>query len=374
MDDDISYLLLTPGPLTTSRTVREAMLRDWCTWDAEYNALVNDIRRRLVRLACAGDGYTAVLVQGSGTFGVEATLGSVIPPTGKALIVNNGAYGQRLVQIADRLRIDRVEIAQPETEAADPDRVRRALRDDPLLTHIALVHCETTTGLLNPAEAIGRLAAEYGKTLVLDAMSSLGGIPFTAEQVRADFLISSANKCVQGVPGFSFVIARRELLERTGGWARSLSLDLYDQWREMEEKGGKWRYTSPTHVVRAFAQALDELDAEGGVVARHRRYRANHEVLLAGMAAAGFRTLLSRSLLSPIITAFLYPDDAAFSFHAFYEALKRRRFVIYPGKVSAAATFRIANIGHVFPEDMTDLTRHIAEVAREQGLRLPRPA
>jgi 2-aminoethylphosphonate-pyruvate transaminase len=248
------------------------------------------------------------------------------------------------------------------------------LRNDPAITHVALVHCETTTGLLNPAEDIGRLAAEYGKAFILDAMSSLGGIPFTAEQVKADYVVSSANKCVQGVPGFSFVIARRGLLERTCGWARSLSLDLYDQWREMEEKGGKWRYTSPTHVVRAFAQALDELGAEGGVAARHRRYRANHEVLLAGMTAAGFRTLLPRSLMSPIITAFLYPDDPAFSFLAFYEALKRRRYVIYPGKVSTAATFRIANIGHVFPEDMADLTRHVAEVARELGLRLPRPA
>jgi 2-aminoethylphosphonate aminotransferase len=237
VDEDIPYLLLTPGPLTTSLSVRRAMLRDSCTWDADYNALVNDIRRRLVRLATAREDYTCILMQGSGTFAVEATLGSVVPPDGKILIVNNGAYGRRMVQIADRLRIARVEISLPETEPADLDRMKRALSVDPSITHVAMVHCETTTGLLNPAAEVGRLAAAFDKTFLLDSMSSLGGIPLTMESLGAHFLISSANKCLQGVPGFAFVVAERSRLEMTRGWARSLSLDLFDQWREMEEQG-----------------------------------------------------------------------------------------------------------------------------------------
>ena len=371
MDDDIPYLLLTPGPLTTSRAVKEAMLRDWCTWDDDYNALVQEVRARLVRLATGRDGYTAVLIQGSGTFAVEAALGSLVPPDGKVLVVNNGAYGKRMVQIAERLRISHVELRFAETEPADPACLDVALASDLAVTHVAVVHCETTTGMFNPAAEVGRVAARYGKTFLVDAMSSFGGIPLTMEGLGAHYLVSSANKCIQGVPGFGFVIAERSRLEGTKGWARSLSLDLYDQWREMEEKGGKWRYTSPTHVVRAFRQALDELDAEGGVAARHKRYRANHEALVGGMEALGFRPLLPPERRSPIITSFLSPDDPAYSFAAFYEALKRRRFVIYPGKVSEADTFRVGTIGHVFPDDVRQLVSAVGEAMRELGMRVP---
>jgi 2-aminoethylphosphonate-pyruvate transaminase len=309
-------------------------------------------------------------VQGSGTFGVEAALGSLVPPDGKLLIVNNGAYGKRMVQIADRLRIARVEIRVLETEPADPSLVDRSLSADPAITHVAMVHCETTTGLLNPAADVGRVARLHGKTYLVDAMSSFGGIPLSMESLGAHAIVSSANKCIQGVPGFTFVVAERALLERSRGWARSLCLDLYDQWQEMEENGGKWRYTSPTHVVRAFTQALDELDAEGGVTGRFRRYRANHNRLLAGMEAIGFRPLLPLTLQSPIITSFHFPPDGAFAFPALYAALKARRFVIYPGKVSNADTFRIGTIGHVFPADIDSLTQNIAEVVREFGWRM----
>lgn len=369
MDPDIPYLLLTPGPLTTSKTVKQSMLRDYCTWDREYNDLVTEIRRRLVRLATvnsqsnASGAYTSVLMQGSGTFAVEATIGSVIPPAGRLLVVNNGAYGQRMAQIAARLKIDVVELAHTEVEPADPARVEQALRQDPRITHVALVHCETTTGMLNPAAEVGRIARRHGKIFILDAMSSFGGIPFTIEEVGAHYLVSSANKCIQGVPGFGVVIADRAELEKTAGWARSLSLDLFDQWREMETKGGKWRYTSPTHVVRAFATALDELDAEGGVPARHKRYCENHRVLVEGMQRLGFRPLLAPEHRSPIITSFLYPDDApSFSFQTLYDALKQRGFVIYPGKISQAETFRIGTIGHVFPRDFERLIECMGEV------------
>ena len=362
------YLLLTPGPLTTSRTVRQAMQREHGTWDGDYHALVNRVRRRL--LAVAGDppDGTVVLMQGSGTFGIEATLGSVLPPQGKLLVVDNGAYGRRMAQIADRLRIDYRVLEQPETQPADLEVIERILRDDPRITHVALVHCETTTGLLNPAEAVGRLCEEYGKVFVLDAMSSLGGIPFTMQQLGAHFLVSSANKCLQGVPGMALTVAHQPTLQQTAGWARSLSLDLYDQWQEMEQGAGKWRYTSPTHVVAALDQALLELEEEGGVAARYRRYCENHRVLLAGMNGLGFRTLLARQHQSPIITSFVCPADARFSFPAFYNALKHRGFLLYPGKVTQAATFRIGTIGHVFPEDIERLIHHIREVLIDWGI------
>ncbi|MCE9546047.1 MAG: 2-aminoethylphosphonate--pyruvate transaminase [Planctomycetia bacterium] len=370
MDADIPYLLLTPGPLTTSRTVRQAMNQDLSTWDVDYNAIVESIRSQLVRLATTRTGYTSVLMPGSGTFSVESILGSVIPPDGKVLIVNNGAYGERMVHIAKRLKIAVTPIDQLETERADLARIDAALAADKAITHVAMVHCETTTGMLNPVAEVGQIVARHGRKYIVDAMSSFGGIPLTMEGLNAQFLVSSANKCVQGVPGFGFVIMPQTEIEATRGWARSLSLDLFDQWREMNEKGGKWRYTSPTHVVNAFAQALQELAAEGGVAARHARYSENHRRLVAGMQGLGFRCLLPSQWQSPIITSFLFPDDKRFSFNEFYDRLKRRRFVIYPGKVTNAETFRIGNIGHVFPEDMDLLVREIEAVIGEMGVRL----
>lgn len=370
MDDDIPYLLLTPGPLTTSRTVREAMLRDYSTWDVDYNTLVNDVRTRLVKLATSREGFTSVLMQGSGTFAVESTIGSVIPPDGKLLVVNNGAYGARIVAIARRLKIDCVDLAFTETESPDLAKIEQAIQQDQRITHVAMVHCETITGMLNPAAEVGRIVAENGKTYIVDAMSSFGGISLSMESLHASYVISSANKCIQGVPGFGFVIAARDKLEASKGWARSLSLDLYDQWREMEQHGGKWRYTSPTHVVRAFHQALLELDAEGGIAARSARYRENHRRLVGGMREIGFRTLLPDEMQSPIITSFHCPNDPRFDFAVFYDRLKTRRFVIYPGKVTNANTFRIGTIGHVFPDDIDLLIKNISDVVRELNLRI----
>jgi len=363
VDDDIPYLLLTPGPLTTSRTVREAMMRDYCTWDDDYNSLVNEIRSRLVTLASEEKAaYTSVLMQGSGTFAVEATIGSVVPPAGKLLVLVNGAYGRRIAEIASRLQIDHVAIEQEETESTDLARVAERLQRDSAISHVAMVHCETTTGMLNPVAAVGEQVHAAGKIFIVDAMSSFGGLPMTMESVHADYLVSSANKCIQGTPGFGFVIADRQKLAATDGWARSLSLDLYGQWQEMEEKSGKWRFTSPTHIVRAFQQALDELAEEGGVTARWQRYKENQNLLVNGMRKIGFEPLLDDNLQSPIITAFHYPRHENFSFKGFYEALKKRRFVIYPGKVSGAETFRIGNIGHVFPEDIEQLIVAVKDV------------
>ncbi len=375
MDDDIPYLLLTPGPLTTSKTVKQVMLNDFCTWDDDYNDIVTDIRRRLVRLAqpddaSADERYTTVLMQGSGTFAVESTIGSTIPADGKLLIAANGAYGRRIAQIAERLNIDHDVVEYAEVEAVDPSRIESVLAADNRVTHVAMVHCETTTGLLNPAKQVGALSRKHGKRFILDAMSSFGGMPMTMDEIGADYLISSANKCIQGVPGFGFVIADRAELKKTKGRARSLSLDLYDQWQEMENNNGKWRYTSPTHTVRAFAQALLELDEEGGVSARGERYAENQRLIVNGMQEIGFRPLIAAELQSPIITSFVCPDDPAYTFEKFYAAMKRRRFVIYPGKVSQADTFRIGTIGHVFPDDMRELLVAAAESLRELGVTL----
>ncbi len=344
------YLLLTPGPLSTTASVKAVMLRDWCTWDRDYNDIVQDIRRQLVTLA--GDpGFTAVLMQGSGTFSVEAAIGSMMPPEGKLLVLANGAYGDRIAAIARTLRIplevhDSGEIAQP-----DPDRLRVTLTTDPAITHVAVVHCETTTGMLNPIEEIGEIVKAAGRFFMVDAMSSFGGIPINLANV--DVIVSSANKCIQGVPGFGFVLVREALIRTWKGQARSLSLDLYDQWNTMETQGGKWRFTSPTHVVRAFAQALRELGEEGGITARFERYRENQHILVDGMQAMGFRPLLPSALQSPFITSFRNP--VIFSFANFYQKLKVQGFVIYPGKVSVADCFRIGTIGDVHPAQIRAL-------------------
>ncbi len=357
------YLLLTPGPLTTTDTVKGAMMGDWCTWDKDYNeGIVEVIRRELVHLASSKpEEYTAVLMQGSGTFCVEATIGSVVRPDDKLLVAANGAYGKRMGQIADYYHINSHVLRFEETQPVNPVRIDEYLTAHPDVTHVSVVHCETTTGVLNPLKEIADVVKKHGKTLFVDAMSSFGGIPVDMAQLGIDFMISSANKCIQGVPGFGFVIARRALLEQCKGVARSLSLDLYDQWSTMESGHGKWRFTSPTHVVRAFLQALKELSEEGGIEARHARYCENHRVLVEGMRSAGYETLLPDSEQSPIITSFYYPD-AGFDFHAFYNALKEKGYVIYPGKISQADTFRIGNIGDVYPDDFKRLAGIIKDM------------
>jgi 2-aminoethylphosphonate-pyruvate transaminase len=371
-DRDTQYLLLTPGPLSTTRAVRDAMMQEYSTWDVDYNSLVQSIRSRLVRLAACDvtnlEAYTATLTPGSGTFAVESVVGSVIPPDGKLLVLNNGAYGARITTISSMLGIETVELAQAEIEVTDLGQMEQMLADDSAITHVAMVHCETTTGMINPVEAVGEIVRRHARVFILDAMSSFGGIPMSMESTGAHYLISSANKCIQGVPGFGFVVANRATLESTVGWARSHSLDLFDQWREMETKGGKWRFTSPTHVVNAFDRALEELSTEGGVEARHERYVSNQKTMVDGMRALGFRTLIGEEVQSPIITSFYFPEDERFGFQKFYDGLKQRGFVIYPGKVSHAQCFRIGSIGDVHPADMTELVGHVSEVLGEMGV------
>ncbi len=357
---DNPYLLLTPGPLSTSKRVRAVLTRDWCTWDEDYKRIVEDVRERVVALATRRPGYACVLMQGSGTFSVEAMLGSELPRDGRLLVLVNGAYGARMVQIARRLGIEVSVLDSGETSPPDLERLDRLLRRDGGLGHVAMVHCETTTGMLNPADEVGALLRRHGRAFLLDAMSSFGGIELDQAELGARYLVSSANKCLQGIPGFGFVVAERPALEQCKGRARSLALDLHDQWRAMEEDPGKWRFTSPTHAVRAFSEALRELADEGGAASRAARYRDNHRSTVDGMRALGFETLLPDALQAPIITAFRNPAHPAFRFERFHDELKRRGYVIYPGKVGEADTFRIGHIGDVRRADVEGLLEAVS--------------
>ncbi|WP_262109909.1 2-aminoethylphosphonate--pyruvate transaminase [Aeromonas sp. Marseille-Q5825] len=367
----VDYLLLTPGPLSTTATVRAAMLQDSCTWDADYNlGVVEPIRRELVRLATGPEhesDYSAVLLQGSGSYVVESVLGSAIGADECLLIINNGAYGARMGEMARCLGLRHHELDCGETTRPEPAAIDAMLVRHPEITHLAMVHCETTTGMLNPLEEVAELCQRHGIRLIVDAMSSFGGIPIDMGRLGIEFLISSANKCIQGVPGFGFVIARRAALMACAGRARSVSLDLHAQWQTMEQQGGKWRFTSPTHTVLAFAQALRELDEEGGIAARHQRYSENQRTLVAGMAALGFAPLLPEEWQSPIITAFCSPAHPDYRFADFYQRLKGQGFVIYPGKVSQADCFRIGNIGDVTPERVRALLAAMTSACYWQG-------
>ena len=354
------YLLLTPGPLSTSESVKQTMLRDWCTWDDDYNlGVVQPIRQQLVDMAletsqCETE-YSTVLMQGSGTFAVESAIGSAVPADGKLLVLVNGAYGKRIAEIAEYLNIEVVCLSVAEHEWVSTEALSGLLNTDSDISHVAMVHCETTSGILNPIEVYAPIVKAAGKVLLVDAMSSFGGIDIKVGDLGIDFLISSANKCIQGVPGMGFVIAKQSELLLCEGRARSLSLDLFSQWKTMEDNNGKWRFTSPTHVVRAFQQALAELNSEGGIAARAKRYAANHKTLISGMKAQGFQCVVDDDKQSPFISTFVYPDSNLFDFNKLYECLKEEGFVIYPGKVTATPCFRIGHIGEVYLEDMQRL-------------------
>ena len=336
--------LLTPGPLTTSLATKRAMLRDWGSRDTEFIAITRRIQDILLSIAGVEASHVAVPVQGSGTFGVEATLGTLIAPGQRTLVLENGAYGKRIVTILQRIRREVTVLHWPEDHQVDPAALDAALRDDPGIGHVVVVHCETTTGILNDMVAVGRVTKAHKRRLIIDAMSAFGALPIDGEAVPFDALIASSNKCFEGVPGMAFALIDRQWLELAEGNAHSLSLDLYEQWRGLEANG-QWRFTPPTHVLAAFDQALAEHQAEGGVAARHRRYSANRDLLVQGMRDLGFKTLLADAVQAPIIVTFLMPADRRFDFPRFYDGLSQRGFIIYPGKLSIADSFRIGCIG-----------------------------
>ncbi|BBK43648.1 2-aminoethylphosphonate--pyruvate transaminase [Allostella vacuolata] len=364
---DLVPLLLTPGPLTTSESTKRAMLRDWGSRDGRFVEMNARIRRRLVELAHGEGRFAAIPLQGSGTFAVEGMLGTMLPRDGKILLCINGAYGHRMARIVEMLGRAAVEYETAEDTPIDPAEVGRRLDADPAITHVAIVQCETTSGVLNPVAAVAAEVARHGRRLLIDAMSAFGALPLDTREIACDAIAASSNKCLEGVPGMGFVIARLEAIAECEGNAHALSLDLHDQWRFME-RAGQWRFTPPTHVIAAFDQALTEHAEEGGVAGRGARYRENCRILVDGMRAMGFETLLPDALQAPIIVTFHMPADPNFAFQTFYDQLRDRGFVIYPGKLTVADSFRIGCIGRLSANDMQDALAAIAATLAGMGV------
>ena len=350
--------LLTPGPLTTSSTVKQAMLHDYGSRDHGFIELNARVLARLVDMVGGGADYVAVPLQGSGTFVVEAMIGCFVPPSGKLLICVNGAYGHRMARICDYANRPYVVQESTEDTPVDPDLLAQTLDRDPSITHVAVVYCETTSGILNPLAEIAERVATAGRRLLVDAMSAFGALPLDCREIPFDAVAASGNKCLEGAPGVGYCIARETALAETSGNSPSLSLDLYDQWRAMQ-KNRQWRFTPPTHVLLALDQALTEFDREGGVEGRGGRYRQNCDILIAGMKAMGFKPLLPDHLQAPIIVTFHMPKNPKFCFDDFYENLRKRGYVIYPGKLTVADSFRIGCIGHL---DETQMNGALAAI------------
>jgi len=359
--------LFTPGPLTTSMTVKQAMLRDLGSRDSDFIEIVKEIRIRLVELCANLEEYTAILVPGSGTYGIEATLTSVIPPDGKLLLIINGAYGTRMLKIAETYKIPSVKFTTIENTQPSAHMIDMLLIEEPTITHIAVVHCETTSGIINPIEEYGIIARKHHCVYIVDAMSSFGAYPIDMKECGIDFLISSSNKCIEGTPGFSFVIANKNTLKGTSGFARTMSLDLFAQWQGLESNG-QFRFTPPTHSILAFYQALQELEMEGGIAGRQERYQSNYQIAITEMTNMGFKPYVEEKSRGYIITSFYYPDHPNFNFPDFYQYLHEKGFVIYPGKLSHADCFRLGHIGRISSADVRSLMLAISETLKELNI------
>ena len=364
---NIEYLL-TPGPLTTTLSVKQAMLRDWGSRDLGFIAITSNIRERLVKMVGGEDTHVCVPVQGSGTFAVEATLGTLVPKSGKVLVLVNGAYGRRVEEILSRLGREYLTHETDEDVPCSVQKLDEDLMRDPSITHVVIVHCETTSGLLNPVQEVARVVANHGRRLMVDSMSAFGAIPIDVNSCPFDALIASSNKCLEGVPGIGYAIIRKESLREAEGNSHSLSLDLYDQWRGFH-KNGQWRFTPPTHVLASFEQALLEHEEEGGVRGRGARYQENCDVLMEGMVEMGFKPFLSVELQAPIILTFYSPADGNFDFEIFYKYLAEKGYLIYPGKLTRKASFRIGCIGQVHPGQMREALSAIRDTINRMGVK-----
>ena len=365
--------LLTPGPLTTSQETKLAMLHDWGSRDTEFIEINRRFRKQLLEMASAEPTHVCVPMQGSGTFIVEAVLGSLIPPEGKALILINGAYGRRMTKMMDYLKREYLVHETPEDTVPILTQLDSTLARDSKISHVLVVHCETTSGILNPIDEIANIVARHARSLLIDAMSAFGAIPLEANQIRFDAVMASSNKCLEGIPGMGFALIRKDALERSKGNAHSLSLDLYDQWKNMETTS-QWRFTPPTHVIVAFDKALQQFHEEGGVIGRNKRYVENCRILIDGMSRLGFETLLPPQLQAPIIITFKMPEDPKFDFSDFYERVKEKGFVLYPGKLTVAPSFRIGCIGHLFEDDMRQALGAIEKTMGEMGVASGKPS
>ncbi|MBL4982175.1 2-aminoethylphosphonate--pyruvate transaminase [Pseudomonas fluorescens] len=357
-------ILLTPGPLTTSNRTRQAMMTDWGSWDDRFNQLTASVCSQLLAILNGADSHHCVPLQGSGTFAVEAAIGTLVPRNGKVLVLINGAYGKRLAKICEVLgrAFSTFETAEDEpTTAADVDRLLHA---DSAITHVALIHCETSTGILNPLPQIAEVVKRHGKRLIIDAMSSFGALPIDAREIPFDALIAASGKCLEGVPGMGFVFAEKAALAASQGNCHSLAMDLFDQHTYMA-KTGQWRFTPPTHVVAALHEALLQYAEEGGLPARHQRYVNNCQALLDGMAELGLRSFLPAAIQAPIIATFHAPDHPRYQFKDFYERVKAKGFILYPGKLTQVETFRVGCIGHVDAAGMRAAVKAIGDVLQK---------
>jgi len=369
-------ILLTPGPLTTSLRTRQAMLRDWGSWDAAFNSITASLRQDLVQIVGGGDDYTCVPLQGSGTFSVEAAIGTIVPPAssgGKVLVPNNGAYCARIVRICGYLGRAVVDLPVPEDQPATPTIVEAALAADPSITHVTQVHCETGAGVLNELPAIAQVCRKHGKGLIVDAMSSYAALPIDVQSVPFDALVAASGKCLEGVPGMGFVIVRKSVLEARAGNAHSLAMDLHDQYVYME-KTTQWRYTPPTHVVAALRAAVDQFKEQGGQPARLARYQENCRTLVEGMATLGFRPFLRPEVQAPIIVTFHAPADPAYDFRTFYAKTRERGYILYPGKLTQVETFRVGCIGAIDANEMRNVVSAVAETLKDMGIKQVAPS
>lgn len=365
-------ILLTPGPLTTSLATKQAMLRDWGSWDTSFNAITRSLCDDLIAIVHGQGSHVCVPMQGSGTFSVEAAIANVVPRDGKVLVPQNGAYCQRILKICKVLGRASVELPTPEDQPATAALIEAALARDPSITHVAQVHCETGAGVLNPLPEIAALCARLGKGLIVDAMSSFGALDIDARTMPFDALVAATGKCIEGVPGMGFVLVKKTVLEASQGNSHSLVLDLYDQYTYMQ-KTTQWRFTPPTHVVAAFRAALDQFLEEGGQPVRGARYQANYETLVSGMAELGFRPFLSPTVQAPIIVTFHAPSDARYDFKTFYAKVRERGYILYPGKLTQVETFRVGCIGAIDANEMRNVVSAIDETLREMGIEMKAP-
>lgn len=365
-------ILLTPGPLTTSPATRQAMLRDWGSWDAQFNRITASLCRDLVDVVHGGDDYVCVPLQGSGTFSVEAAIGTLTPRGARILVPDNGAYCQRILKICRYLGRDAIALPIPEDAAASAAAIDDALTRDPSITHVAQVHLETGAGVLNPLADIARVCEKHGRGLIVDAMSSFGAVEIDARSMPFDALVAASGKCLEGVPGMGFVIAKRPVLEASAGNSHSLAMDLHDQYVYMQ-KTTQWRFTPPTHVVAALRAAVDQFLAEGGQPVRGERYRKNCRTLVEGMATLGFRPFLAPEVQAPVIVTFHAPADSKYDFKAFYAAVRERGYILYPGKLTQLETFRVGCIGAIDENEMRNVVTAIAQSLASLGIRQVAP-
>ena len=358
---DRDNILLTPGPLTTTLRTKLAMLKDWGSWDADFNAVTARVRQALLAIIHGADSHVVVPLQGSGTFSVEAAVATLVPREGHVLVLDNGAYCKRAARLSTLMGRRVSTLAFDEAEAVDPAALAQFLQDDPSVTHVVLVHCETGAGVLNPLQAVAAVCERHAVGLIVDAMSSFAALPIDARSTRFDALIAASGKCLEGVPGMGFVFIRKEVLAGCAGRSQSLAMDLHDQHVYME-KTGQWRFTPPTHVVVALAEALAQFEEEGGQPARLARYTRNCEVLVQGMQALGFKPFLDPAVQAPIIVTFHAPATPGYSFPAFYAAVRERGFLLYPGKLTQIETFRVGCIGAIGAHEIRQAV-HAVELA-----------